>query len=341
MDLHIRPYIIRTGFYGIYRLGHIMIDWPLITCLVERWWPETHKFDVLVREMTITLQDVVIILDLRIDGPVVTRTCVFDVAELCGELLGVTLPADALKGSAISMRCLCDQLSTPAPDVDEVTLEQSARGFILVLMGSFLFADKKGVHVHLCFLPLLRDLTHTTTYSWGGAVLGHTYHELCLASLDHRRGISGCITLIQVCNNFILLHTHSYTQHIIRLFTFYLFYIQLWFWERLHMGRPDFGRLAAYPAPPIAHALHDDDVNADVADGDLAEVIHDGLPIEPAAEPRSALLLGCRWGVPLTRVNNPSGVLLLYRDQLDAQTLDQVIVYVKVYGSIVISFIFT
>ena len=37
-------------------------------------------------------------------------------------------------------------------------------------MGSFLFANKKGVHVHLCFLPLLRDLTHTATYSWGGVV---------------------------------------------------------------------------------------------------------------------------------------------------------------------------
>ena len=90
----------------------------------------------------------------------------------------------------------------PPPDVDEVTLECSARGFILALIGSFLFADKKGVNVPMCFLQLLRDLTHTVTYSWGGAVLAHTYRELCRASLDRSRGISGCITLIQVCNNF-------------------------------------------------------------------------------------------------------------------------------------------
>ena len=131
-----------------------MIDWPLITCLIERWQPETHTFHVPIEEMTITLQDVVIILSLRIDGPAVTRTCVLDVAELCGELLGVTPLADALKGSVISIRWLCQQLSTPASDVDDVDLERSARGFILVLMGSFLFANKKGVHVHLCFLPL-------------------------------------------------------------------------------------------------------------------------------------------------------------------------------------------
>ena len=156
-----------------------MIDWPLITCLVKRWRPKTHTFHAPVGEMTITLQDVAIILGLHIDGPVVTGTCVLDVAELCGELLGVTLLVDSLRGSAISIMWLCDQLSTLTPDVNEVALERSARGFILALMGSFLFADMKGMHVHLCFLPLLRDFTHTTTYSWGGAIVAHTYRELC------------------------------------------------------------------------------------------------------------------------------------------------------------------
>ena len=227
MDPRIRPYVIHTGFYGIYRLGHIMIDWPLITCLVERWHPETHTFHVPVGEMTITLQDVAIILGLRIDGPAVTGTCVLDVAELCDELLGVTPPADALKGSVISIWWLCQQLSTPGSDADEVDLERSARGFILALMGSFLFANKKGVHVHLCFLPLLRDLTQTSTYSWGGSLLAHTYRELCRASLDRRCSISGCITLIQICkfNFFVITYTFSY---VIRLLNFCLFYIQLW-----------------------------------------------------------------------------------------------------------------
>ena len=49
------------------------------------------------------------------------------------------------------------------------------------------------------------------------------------------------------------------------------------------MGRPNFGRLAAYPAPPVIHALHVDYVDADVVDGDLVEVVEDELPVETVA----------------------------------------------------------
>ena len=98
------------------------------------------------------------------------------------------------------------------------------------------------------------------------------------------------------------------------------------------MGRPDFRRSATYPAPPFPHALHDDDAN--VIDGDVAEGLDDGLPVEhgveptpePEEEPETVLLLGYRWRVPLTWVHNSFSVLLLYRDQLDAQTFDQVII---------------
>ena len=72
MDPRIRPYVIRKGFYGIYRLGSIMIDWPLITCLIERWRPETYMFHVPVGEMMFMLQDVAIILVLYIQGLAVT-----------------------------------------------------------------------------------------------------------------------------------------------------------------------------------------------------------------------------------------------------------------------------
>ena len=76
------------------------------------------------------------------------------------------------------------------------------------------------------------------------------------------------------------------------------------------MGRPDFRRPTAHPTLPVTHALHDND--ADVIDGDIVEAVHNGLLAELAVEPEPALPLGYRWRVPLTRVHNPSGVLLLY-----------------------------
>ena len=94
------------------------------------------------------------------------------------------------------------------------------------------------------------------------------------------------------------------------------------------MGRLDFGQLAT---PPVSHQLHDD---GDAVDGDAVERLQHRLPTEPELEPEakptereSANQLGFRWKVPLSWVHNPSGVLALYQDQLDAQTHDQVIVY--------------
>ena len=50
----------------------------------------------------------------------------------------------------------------------------------------------------MCYLPLLRDLTQTSMYSWGSAVLAHLYRELCRVSLDGTIDIARYVTLLQV-----------------------------------------------------------------------------------------------------------------------------------------------
>ena len=78
------------------------------------------------------------------------------------------------------------------------------------------------------------------------------------------------------------------------------------------MGRPYFGQPTS---PTVPHHLHD---NGDAVDGEAVEDIQHGLPAKPIKhEPIDPL--GFRWRVPLSWVHNPSGVLALYRDQLDAQ----------------------
>ena len=165
MDPHIRPYVIRFGFYGLYLIGYVTLDWALITSLVERCRYETHTFHLPVGEMTFTLQDVTIIPGLRIHGPPAIGTCDFDVLSLCPELVGVIPPLIELRGFAVSTQWLSQHLSNPLADADEVILEPNQCGFILALLRSFIFADKKGLYIHFCFLLVLRDLAQISTYN--------------------------------------------------------------------------------------------------------------------------------------------------------------------------------
>ena len=82
---------------GLFRAPSREIDHCLISALVERWRPETHTFHLPHGEMSITLQDVEVVFELPIDGEVfVGATAVEDGdwSQVCGELLGFTLPND-------------------------------------------------------------------------------------------------------------------------------------------------------------------------------------------------------------------------------------------------------
>ena len=56
------------GLEGLLWVPGRKIDHGLITALVERWRPETHTFHMPHGEVTITLQDVEVLLGLPIDG---------------------------------------------------------------------------------------------------------------------------------------------------------------------------------------------------------------------------------------------------------------------------------
>ncbi|KAL4380462.1 hypothetical protein AHAS_Ahas04G0035900 [Arachis hypogaea] len=64
----IRPYLRRVGFEYVTYMVEFEHDWSLASTLIERWRLESHTFHLPCGEMTITLQDVVYQLGLRIDG---------------------------------------------------------------------------------------------------------------------------------------------------------------------------------------------------------------------------------------------------------------------------------
>lgn len=51
----------------------ISIDGPLMLAMVDRWRPEVHTFHLPCWDLTVTLQDVAMILGLHIDGDAVSR----------------------------------------------------------------------------------------------------------------------------------------------------------------------------------------------------------------------------------------------------------------------------
>ena len=93
------------------------------------------------------------------------------------------------------------------------------------------------------------------------------------------------------------------------------------------MGRPNFGWP---PTPPAAQHLDHDAVDDLPVEGPIE--VHHGLLDEDQGLQDEALLdegllvdpLGYGWRVLLSWAQNPSRVLTFYRDQLDAQTHDQV-----------------
>uniref|UniRef100_A0A2N9J4B1 Aminotransferase-like plant mobile domain-containing protein n=1 Tax=Fagus sylvatica TaxID=28930 RepID=A0A2N9J4B1_FAGSY len=182
--LHARfiPYLQRAGFYGIAKLGFIKMDWALITALVERWRQETHTFHLPHGEMTITLQDVEVMLGLPVDGEVLVGSTELNWSELCLQLLGVSPPPNKLDGSRLNMKWLQDTFGVLPDDANEVTVQQYTRAYILELLGGSYFADKSGEKVHLMFLPMLEDFDAAGRYSWGSAVLAWLYRELCRAT---------------------------------------------------------------------------------------------------------------------------------------------------------------
>ena len=100
------------------------LDRALITALVERWWSEMHSFQLPHGEMTITLQDMEVIMGVPVDGlPLVG--CIppkVNWRDVCRKLLG-HIPPDrelghnkntgVLKGARVKAKWLEDRFSNP------------------------------------------------------------------------------------------------------------------------------------------------------------------------------------------------------------------------------------
>ncbi|PKU61815.1 Serine/threonine-protein phosphatase 7 long form like [Dendrobium catenatum] len=197
---------------------YIKLDHHLLTALVERWSPQTNTFHLAVGEMSITLQDVAMIMGLQIDGPPLVGPSVVGLGkrwnswpDCCNDLLGShpdpnVLYHDPLNPQVTSRFRMGRESYAELNDID---FWRHVRAYILFIIGCLLLPDTSGSEIHLQYLPLLEDIHLFSTYSIGGAVLAHLYRELTEATKPKRANIAGCVHLLQI-----------------------------WSWERIHVGRP-------------------------------------------------------------------------------------------------------
>ncbi|RYR45342.1 hypothetical protein Ahy_A07g031182 [Arachis hypogaea] len=59
---------------------------------------------------------------------------------------------------------------------DDATIRRYARTYIVMLLGTLLFGDKSGTHLHIQWMPYVAKLEDMGGYSWGLTALSAGYH---------------------------------------------------------------------------------------------------------------------------------------------------------------------
>ncbi|KAG9449885.1 hypothetical protein H6P81_009850 [Aristolochia fimbriata] len=191
VDERILSYIEVAGFSALYRVQWLRLDKSLITALVERW-SETNTFHLANGEMTVTLEDVAVLLRLRVDGDAVTGLTRGDWMELARVFLGVELSPGSFWGGRLSLSWIKGRFLFCLDDAPEEVIQQHVRAYLLHLVGATIFSDGSARGVHMAYLALFEDFEAAERYSWGAATLSFLYRDLAKA----------CLTLMQINSSF-------------------------------------------------------------------------------------------------------------------------------------------
>ncbi|RYR05114.1 hypothetical protein Ahy_B06g084971 isoform H [Arachis hypogaea] len=170
-----------AGLYHLARLNDrwFRLDEVLVSAFVERWRPETHTFHMPFGECTITLQDVAYQLGLPVDGRYVSGC----LSEFHIYIDGGRPPWETFGE--------CPE------DADDDTVRRYVRAYIMMLLGTQLFADKSGNRIHIRWLPYVARLEELGAYSWGSAALAWLYQCMCRVANRHVVKLAGPLQLLQ------------------------------------------------------------------------------------------------------------------------------------------------
>ncbi|MQL86185.1 hypothetical protein Taro_018716 [Colocasia esculenta] len=204
------------GFGPFLRLDELAPDVALIQALKKRWDPECHAFLFPWGHMILTLEDVVRITNLRVDGQAVTGVTYTSYQELVERLLGLEvtreksslIPRTRLQASlGVVSAChqtgksQADYMARMTEDARAALAEEEGaaadRDFrrFLILVIEKLILGTRGDPVSCRCLPLLEDLSSVGSYAWGAALLAHLFDRLGISSRE--TGVAGFFPLLQ------------------------------------------------------------------------------------------------------------------------------------------------
>ncbi|KAI5390181.1 hypothetical protein KIW84_075485 [Lathyrus oleraceus] len=194
-------WVSRSGLASLQRTSLNKIDTNLVFAFVERWHLETSSFHMPFGEMSITLDDVACLLHLPIRGIFWSPQDVTEelAVELAVDYLGVSQGqaqshVRSCRGSYYKLEWLYDLFVHHRA---ASSWAYATRAYLLMLVGSTIFADKTFTLVEARYLLLFRDLDGCSGYSWGAAALVTLYRYLGDASMYSCKQLGGYPTLLQ------------------------------------------------------------------------------------------------------------------------------------------------
>ncbi|XP_009609189.1 protein MAIN-LIKE 2-like [Nicotiana tomentosiformis] len=163
--------------------------------MIERWRLDTHTFHLPIGEATITLEDVEVLFGLLVDGLPVA--CPHDLRDYRGlhylhmlqQLTGFQ-PAEEIALSGVShlqltsirqhLAAMDAEITDDSPPED---IDRHTRLLLILMFGGVLLPNTSENLVILIFLHHLERLDDFPGYSWGAAVLGYLYRQMCQACM--------------------------------------------------------------------------------------------------------------------------------------------------------------
>ncbi|XP_071678345.1 uncharacterized protein [Lolium perenne] len=207
-------------------ISRLNYDAALITCLVDRWRPETHTFHFRWGEMEPTLEDVSMLLGLSSAGEPIgpLEETVGWMHSMDGRFHGVRDDVGPMTFEAHGPHQAwlhefqIEQFGFPGVPMTAVQITRSLEPYLMWVLGKTMFMDNHGNTISARYITIAREIAeateaeHITQRSWGSAVLAATYRGMCKACqlTSQGSGIVGFPPLLQI-----------------------------WSWARFPIGRPE------------------------------------------------------------------------------------------------------